>query len=349
MRRFWLYLLAVMVVPAAPSLAEESAEWTQCTAPLNAGISDEAIVGACSSILEAAKEPTDRLAVAAYSRALAYARQNKIDKRDVDLRAAMRFDPKFAKPYAYLGFWTLSQGRGDEAIKQFNQAIKLNPSVSNVFYGRGLAHDGKKDFAAAVKDFDEAIRLDPKNAEAIMWRGATYISLNQIDRGITDYDDAIKVDPDYAQAYYKRGLAYAGQHKLVRAVADLDLAIRLDPTHAEAIKARAAALLQLTDTVSRAQGKNEDRLYAFYLARRANTVCGLGIDDQEKAALDREIETSVGQNGSTQDRANELDVLAEAFVIARNGADSAFCAPAGAFVGNVREIFDAVADRPQRQ
>jgi tetratricopeptide (TPR) repeat protein len=348
--RDWLACLALpLILFASAAAADEPPEWAQCTAKLNSGVSDEGIVGACSSILDAAKEPPDRFAVAAYSRALAYARQNKIDERDADLQAALRFDPKFAKPYAYRAFETLTQGHNDEAIKQFDQAIKLDPGVSIVFYGRGLARDGKKDFASAVKDFDEAIRLDPKNAEAILWRGATYVSLNQIDRGIADYDEAIKVNPDYAQAYYKRGLAYTVQNKLLPAAADLDAAIRIDPKHANAIKARDDVLQELTKTLPRAQGDKEERLFAFYLARRANSVCGFGIDDEEKTALDREIDARVGKNGFTAERANELDLLAEAFVVVRSKADSTVCATRGAFAGNVREMFDAVADRPSHQ
>jgi hypothetical protein len=53
-------LFVLLLAPAAPSRADDSPEWTQCTARPSADITNDAIIAACTSILDTAKEPADR-------------------------------------------------------------------------------------------------------------------------------------------------------------------------------------------------------------------------------------------------------------------------------------------------
>ena len=60
-----------------------------------------------------------------------------------------------------------------EAKKPFPEAKPPEPAPTDAkgFLDRGKQSLGTKAYAAAVKDFDEAIHLDPKNAEAFHFRG----------------------------------------------------------------------------------------------------------------------------------------------------------------------------------
>ena len=48
----------------------------------------------------------------------------------------------------------------------------------------------------AIRDLDEAIQLDPAAAHAYYDRGNAYRDLGQYQRAILDYDTAIRLDPD---------------------------------------------------------------------------------------------------------------------------------------------------------
>ncbi len=93
--------------------------------------------------------------------------------------------------------------------------------------GAALQEEGR--YEEAIRAYDEAIRLDSQFAVAYGGRGLAYDSLGQHQRAIQDLDEAIRLDPQLAMAYNNRGLAYdnLGQHQ--RAIQDLDEAIRLDP------------------------------------------------------------------------------------------------------------------------
>jgi len=53
-----------------------------------------------------------------------------------------------------------------------------------------------KEYDKAIKDFNEAIRLDPKNKSAYMGLGAVYLSKEEYDLSIRNYENALQLDPN---------------------------------------------------------------------------------------------------------------------------------------------------------
>ena len=68
------------------------------------------------------------------------------------------------------------------------------------YYNRGNAHKDKGDNDRAIKDYSEAIRLDPKYVVAYFNRGSVYSYKGDYDRAIKDFDEAIRLDPKDAMA-----------------------------------------------------------------------------------------------------------------------------------------------------
>jgi tetratricopeptide (TPR) repeat protein len=84
----------------------------------------------------------------------------------------------------------LLKGEADNAIKDFDECIRLDPTDSAAFVSRGLAWSVKQDYDRAFKDYDEAIRLAPKSALAFVNRGIAWSEKQDYDRAIKDYDEA---------------------------------------------------------------------------------------------------------------------------------------------------------------
>ena len=152
------------------------------------------------------------------------------------------------------------------AIKDFDEAIKLDPKYTAAYEHRGYAKTNLNDYTGAIKDFDEAIKLDPNNKYLYLGRakakdnetpgsGAednkTYDILNKggnlpvVDKPaeqenieasakIIELDKAIKLDPKNAMAYYDRGIAKIELSDLKGSMLDFDEAIKLDPRLAKA-------------------------------------------------------------------------------------------------------------------
>ncbi len=111
----------------------------------------------------------------------------------------------------------MSDGKFDEAIESYSQAIKLNNGQAVLYHGRGFAKfqlHKRGQNESALRDFDLALKQDPKLFEAMLDRAAVRIELGQFEQAIEDYDRLIKAGKDTDKIRYGRGLAkyYAGEY-----------------------------------------------------------------------------------------------------------------------------------------
>ncbi len=77
------------------------------------------------------------------------------------------------------GVELLEEGRLEEAIAAFDQAILLDSSLAAAFHNRALAKEHTGRLTEAVEDYTEAIKLDPGLAIAYANRGGAYNRLNE--------------------------------------------------------------------------------------------------------------------------------------------------------------------------
>ena len=83
----------------------------------------------------------------------------------------------------------------------------LSRTLPIAYSNRGNAKAALERYDDAITDYDEAIRLKPDYAEAYSNRGIAKAALGRYDDAIADYDEAIYLKPDLAAAYYNRGIA----------------------------------------------------------------------------------------------------------------------------------------------
>ena len=110
------------------------------------------------------------------------------------------------------------------------------------YYNRGNAHSAKGDHEQAIADYDEAIKLDPKNASAYNNRGSARSDKGESEGALDDFNAAIKLNTRYASAYFNRGNIYAAQGD-ERALKDYDAAVKFNRRNVNAYIARGALLL----------------------------------------------------------------------------------------------------------
>lgn len=162
-----------------------------------------------------------------------------------DYERAIKVDPKCEQ--AFLSHGNILVGLGDyrNGIKDLTQVLKLNPKNAIAYHNRGLALFRSGDERGAKKDYDQAIKLQSDFSQAYNDRAFLLYLLGQTNQALQDYEQAIKYHPDYADAYYNRGNIYSDLGKFKEAISDYTDAIRCNPQLALAYGNRGIAYYEL--------------------------------------------------------------------------------------------------------
>ena len=124
----------------------------------------------------------------------------------------------------------------DEAIRQGQEAIRLNPDNAEAHNNLGIALSQKGQTDEALRQFHETIRLRPNNAEAHNNFGIALGQKGQTGEAIRQFQESIRLKPDYADAHNNLGAALELQGQTDEAIRHFQEALRLKPGYANARK-----------------------------------------------------------------------------------------------------------------
>jgi tetratricopeptide (TPR) repeat protein len=140
-------------------------------------------------------------------------------------------EPGTARDFLDRGDRRLTAGRHDLAIRDYAEALRLDPSSLRAKVGRGRAFLAKRDYETAMADFKDVLRQDPESVIAYAGRGSCYFGLARYEEAISDMSQAIRRNPDKALWYSKRASAYKRIGQYGPCLADLERAVQLDPNN----------------------------------------------------------------------------------------------------------------------
>jgi tetratricopeptide (TPR) repeat protein len=181
--------------------------------------------------------------------------EGKLDEAIVEFTEAVGLAPSWAEAYFHRGNAYGSNGEYDLAIADYTEAIGIDQEYVEAYSNRGLAYGHKGEYDRAIADYAKAIEINPENAETYNNRGVVYRQNGEYDRAIADYTRAVETNPEYAGAYFNRGVAFVHKGEHDRAIADYTKAIEIDPEYVEAYFNRGLAY--------KTQGKKADAMADF--------------------------------------------------------------------------------------
>ncbi|MGA3163184.1 MAG: tetratricopeptide repeat protein [Verrucomicrobiota bacterium] len=161
-------------------------------------------------------------------------RKGQIDEAINQYQEAIRLKPDYAEAYNNLGTAFQKKGQIDEAINQYQKAIRLTPDYADAHYNLGNALGRKGQVDEAISQFQEAIRLKPDYADAHYNLGIALGRQGQTDEAINQYREAIRLKPDYADAHNNLGTALGRKGQIGEAINQFQEAILLKPDYADA-------------------------------------------------------------------------------------------------------------------
>lgn len=148
---------------------------------------------------------------------------------------AIRLMPNYANAHNNLG-GALEKipGRLNDAIAQCEEALRLKPDYADAHSNLGSALEqipGRLN--DAVAQCEEALRLKPDFAEAHNNLGIALNAEGRTSDAIVQYEETLRLRPDFAQAHGNLAKALNDKGRTAEAIAQYETALRLDPNIAE--------------------------------------------------------------------------------------------------------------------
>jgi tetratricopeptide (TPR) repeat protein len=141
-------------------------------------------------------------------------RQGRSDEAIWHYRQAVKIKPDYLSAVNGLGLALYSVSRVDEAIGCYKRALEINPAFSEIRVNLGVALTVKGEYEQAVKEFEKVLLVQPRNAVVRNNMGIAFFHQGKLDEAIEQFKQAIRIDPGYKAARDGLDLTLAEKQKV---------------------------------------------------------------------------------------------------------------------------------------
>jgi tetratricopeptide (TPR) repeat protein len=166
------------------------------------------------------------------------------DQAVVEYEKALRLKPNYAEAHNNLGDALTRLGRANEAVAHFQRALQLKPDYSEACYNYGttLLQMGKLD--EAIAQLEKSAQIKPDFAEARNNLGNALLLKGSLNEAVSQLREALRINPNHTTAHFNLGNALAQMGRLDEAITHFQQALQFNPDYAEAHCNLGTTLLQ---------------------------------------------------------------------------------------------------------
>ncbi len=135
-----------------------------------------------------------------------------------------------------------------DTISVISNAIDNGYTQNGLLYaGRAKAWGSRGNLQEAIADFDKALKVNPELTEVYKYRGALYGIAQRYEESLRDLTIYVEKHPEEAEAWYNRALTLVNLKRFEEALRDLNRTLELDPNFTRAYRARGNVRKELGD------------------------------------------------------------------------------------------------------
>ena len=208
--------------------------------------------------------------------------------------AQVAANPGSAEAHAKMGLALAGQGRREEALASYDQAVALEPGRAVTHLGRARVLVGMDRSAEALAAYDRALEIGPGLAEAHLRRGRLLAGTGRAYDALASCDRALDIDGESYRAHLLRGDLLAEMGRSDEALAAYDRSVSLG-RYDEDIHLQRGGLLERMGRSDEALAAYDrairlDGTYAKSHCHKAELLASLGRTDDALYFYNRAIE-----------------------------------------------------------
>jgi putative GTP pyrophosphokinase len=127
-----------------------------------------------------------------------------------------------------------NENRFAEAIAVYSRILELKPEemiCSLIYKHRGMANFAHSNYNDAIADFNKALKLDPKSYRVAYYRGVVRSVLKQFPEAIDDYTMSLEINPYQAFCLFRRVQSYFHIGDYPQALSDCEASFSMEPNN----------------------------------------------------------------------------------------------------------------------
>ena len=160
-------------------------------------------------------------------------KHGKLDEAVLQYNKAIKIRPKFAMAHNNLGAALSRKGELKEAIYHFNEAVNIHPDYAKARNNLATVLLTQGKFEEALSHYREAIRINPED-ECTRKNLANFLfNQGRTDEALSHYNKVLLFNPEDWDTHYKLGRILIKQDKVNEALNHFSEAIKLNPDFAE--------------------------------------------------------------------------------------------------------------------
>ena len=201
-----------------------------------------------------------------------------------EFQKAVAIDPEFHIARYNLALAYYNMGNAKEAISEFEYLINSSYYFVDARYNLGTIYLREGMIDKALEQLKIVVELQPNHAEAHFNLGFIYYKKGMLDEAVAEYQKGLEIKPDSIKGRLSLAFIYEKSGKYKEAMDEYSAGLELQPDHQEAVQALGSlkAIMQITDKL-RAAPKDADAyvyLGHIYYARGMYTEA---VDSYNKA------------------------------------------------------------------
>ena len=152
----------------------------------------------------------------------------RVDEASKDIERALSLNPKYSDAFALQSVIAVVQNEREKALDIARKAVEADPKSAAALIALSYAQQSNFDLESALESLKQAVQVNPNNALAWARLSELYLSFARLDEALEAAQRAVALDPNLARTQMVLGFAYLTQVNTTESKRAFERAIELD-------------------------------------------------------------------------------------------------------------------------